>query len=164
MYAFGWRFWVLPSVPKFAIGVSQTLRSTHLFGFTSYNSPQLVEARNHVIDKTSGADWTETRRLDKTDTLEQTSPRMSQDCVTCPEPAENGNGDIEDIAGTNRLNAEAAAAAHARVSGGTGDGANLRSRRWFNDPHDIGMTSLYLERFVWLVWIILIVSERVCTS
>jgi hypothetical protein len=71
---------------------------------------------------------------------------MSQDCVTCPDPAENGNGDIEDMAGTNRLNAEAAAAAHARVHGGTGDGAKLRSRRWFADPEDVGMTSLYLER------------------
>lgn len=70
------------------------------------------------------------------------------DCVSCPDTREHGNADIEDLAGTNRLNAEAAAAAHARVSGGTGSGAGLRSRRWFNDPHDIGMTSLYLERCV----------------
>lgn len=76
------------------------------------------------------------------------------DCLTCADPREEaGAADIEDMAGTNRLNAEAAHAAHARVNGGAGHGANLRSRRWFNDPHDIGMTSLYLERCVGSEWL-----------
>ncbi|KAI9020344.1 putative dihydroxy-acid dehydratase [Hyaloraphidium curvatum] len=66
-------------------------------------------------------------------------------CAECPDPRESGAGDIEDLAGTNALNAHAAAA---RLNGGTGEGKHLRSRRWFNDPEDVGMTSLYLERYL----------------
>jgi dihydroxy-acid dehydratase len=32
---------------------------------------------------------------------------------------------------------------------GTDDGkTRLRSRAWFDDPHDPGMTALYLERYL----------------
>ena len=31
---------------------------------------------------------------------------------------------------------------------GAGKGRKLRSQAWFNDPHNPGMTALYLERYL----------------